>query len=62
MANQEDYTDETIMDFGMHKGAKLANVPASYFLYLYNNNKCFGKLKQYILENLEVLQKEIAKL
>lgn len=52
-------TGESIMPFGAYKGIELVNVPASYLLYLYNSNKCFGDLKAYIKENLEVLEKEV---
>lgn len=31
------YTDETEMPFGKYKGQKLANVPASYLLWYYDN-------------------------
>ena len=49
-------TDESIMPFGKYKGQKLANVPASYLLWLYDNNKCFGELKKYIEENMDALR------
>lgn len=29
-------TDESLMPFGKHKGEKMANVPASYLLWLYD--------------------------
>jgi len=31
--------DETILTFGKYKGIKLANIPATYLLWLYENNK-----------------------
>ena len=49
-------TDDTIMWFGKYKGIKLANVPDEYLLYLYNNNKAYGKLKEYIENNLDNLK------
>lgn len=50
-------TDDTIMWFGKYKGTKLANVPDEYLLYLYNNNnKAYGKLKEYIENNLDNLK------
>jgi uncharacterized protein (DUF3820 family) len=55
---QTKLTDESIMPWGIHKGKKMANVPASYLLWLYNNDKCFGNVKFYIKENLDVLTKE----
>ena len=52
-------TDETLMPFGKFKGQKMINVPASYLLWLYDNNKCFGEMREYIKENYDVLKKEI---
>ena len=52
-------TDESLMPFGKHKGEKLANVPAHYLLWLYEAGKCFGELKIYIEDNLQVIKDEI---
>lgn len=46
------------MPFGMHKGKALANVPAKYLLYLYNNGVDHSQLKKYIEANMDALQKE----
>ena len=51
-------TDESIMPFGKHKGEKMANVPASYLLWLYEENKCAGDIKEYIKDNLDVIKKQ----
>lgn len=51
-------TDESIMPFGKHKGEKMANVPAPYLMWLYENNKCTKDVKQYIMNNMEVLKRE----
>ncbi len=56
------YTDTTEMQFGIHKGKKLANIPADYLLWLYRNGKTNQPLKLYIEENkgfLEMEEKEI---
>lgn len=53
--------DDTEMWFGKHKGKKMANVPAGYLLYLYNNKMAYGNLLTYIEENLDALQLEIGK-
>ena len=50
--------DNSPIPFGKHKGTKLANIPAYYLIWLYENNKCFGELKAYIKDNLELLQTE----
>jgi uncharacterized protein (DUF3820 family) len=49
--------DNSSMPFGKHKGDRLINVPASYLLWLYENNKCSGELKQYIEDNLDAIKK-----
>ena len=53
--------DEDLMPFGKHKGEKMANVPADYLMWLYDNNKCYGNVKKYIEDNLDVLKDEIKK-
>lgn len=32
-------TDESQMPYGAHKGKKMANVPAEYLLFLYENDR-----------------------
>jgi len=51
--------DESIMPFGRYKGQKLANVPASYLLWCYDQEWCRGHLKVYIEDNKEVLHREV---
>jgi uncharacterized protein (DUF3820 family) len=61
------FTDDTIMSFGEHGGKKLANVPASYLLWLkgewdagrFVNTETNRALRSYIEENLDVLKMEI---
>lgn len=60
-------TDESIMPFGKHKGKEMANVPASYLLWIYDEwtlpNPRFGfvhqEVKAYIEKNMDVLRKEV---
>lgn len=52
-------TDNDLMPWGQHKGVKMANVPASYLIWLYEEKKCSGNVKDYIKENLDVLKREI---
>lgn len=54
-----EFTDETPMPFGKYKGTKLANVPAEYLMYLYDNDKVIGHLKNYIEDNKDVLAIEL---
>ncbi|WP_231464708.1 putative quorum-sensing-regulated virulence factor [Pedobacter sp. Leaf132] len=56
----EIFTDLTPMPFGKYKGQALVNVPASHLLWLYRNERA-GRLKKYILENFEVLEKQASK-
>ena len=53
------FNDESIMPFGKFKGIKMANVPASYLLWLYaNGTNLQYNLKNYIEENLDALKSE----
>lgn len=47
------------MPFGKYKNQKMANVPASYLLWLYDNDKCGSYVKEYIEDNLDVLKVEV---
>lgn len=51
-------TDKSIMPFGIHKGKQLDQVPNKDLLWLYENNKCYGELKEYIEDNLDVIKKK----
>lgn len=52
-------TDESPMPFGKYAGAKMANVPADYLIWLYDNGKTSEQVRQYIEENKDVLDIEI---
>ena len=53
------YTDTTIMSFGKFKGRALANVPANYLLYLYDNRMISNQaLLLYVERNMDALRKE----
>lgn len=52
-------TDDSLMPFGRHQGTPMADVPARDLLWLYENNKCSGPVKAYIMDNLQVLRKEV---
>jgi hypothetical protein len=52
--------DDSILQFGKeHKGSKLANVPASYLIWIYENCRLPDNLKAYILENMDVLKTQV---
>lgn len=52
-------TDNSIMPFGKYQGHTMANVPASYLIWIFENNKCTKEVAIYISENLENLKLEI---
>ncbi|MDR1223260.1 MAG: DUF3820 family protein [Tannerella sp.] len=52
-------TDSSLMPFGRYKGEKMANVPARYLMWLYDNKKCNDDVKGYIEDNMDVLKAEI---
>jgi hypothetical protein len=50
--------DETLMPFGKYRGAKMADVPASYLLWLWDNGVWREKdrdLHKYIVESWTAL-------
>jgi len=59
-------TDESPMPFGKYKGTEMANVPADYLMWLYNQRpgmKPFGReaqaVRDYTMENMDALKKEM---
>jgi hypothetical protein len=55
-------TDDSLMPFGKHKGKKMANVPAYYLMWLWENaDNLRDPLKSYIEKNLDVIKDEIKK-
>ena len=51
-------TDNDPIPWGKYKGDKMINVPASYLIWLYDNNKCDEEVRRYIEDNMDVLIKE----
>lgn len=51
-----EFTDQSIMAFGPHKGKHLKDVPNGYLLFLYENDRA-GRYKKYIEDNLDVIKK-----
>ena len=47
------------MPWGKYKGEKMANVPATYLMWLYDNNKCNAEVQAYINDNMDALKEEI---
>jgi len=61
MSKSQSFTDETPMPWGKYKGTAMANVPADYLIWLYENNKAHGKLLYYIHRNMDVLRADAAR-
>lgn len=61
----EKLTDKSPMPFGAHKGKPMVEVPANTLLWYYNNfpewNKSQLPVKNYIVENMDVLKSQIKK-
>ena len=58
-------TDNSPMPFGKHKDTEMANVPAKYLLFLYDQNigkKTWGGLSDvmvYVNDNMDALKQEV---
>jgi len=55
------FDDKTLMPFGKYKGTALANVPADYLIYAFENMNLSDPLRAYIRKNMEVLKAEVAR-
>lgn len=55
----ETLTDNSPMPYGKYKGVEMQEVPASYLIWLYENDKCSDSVKEYVEDNLEILKSEI---
>lgn len=53
--------DNSIMPFGKYEGEKLANIPASYLIWVSEQGWCKGELKAYIDDNMDSLIQEAKK-
>lgn len=56
--------DTDLMPFGKHKGIAMANVPASYLFWLWENasvgvRKGFPQVFHYIKDNLQVIKQQM---
>lgn len=48
--------DTDLMPWGKHKGTPIGDVPADYLIWLLDNDKCSGDVKEYIKNNYAALQ------
>lgn len=44
------------MPWGKYAGKQMADVPADYLIWLFENGKCHNDVKRYIEENMDVLK------
>ena len=49
----------TVMPFGKYKGIELDEVPASYLMWLYENDCKDQTVKAYIVKNMDGIKKQI---
>ena len=54
-------SDNDPMPYGKYQGTAMANVPADYLIWCYENGKCREDVRRYVKNNLDVLQNEIKK-
>lgn len=56
-------TDNDLMPFGMYEDKKMANVPAHYLKWLWDNDKVsmhrWNKVYWYIKNNMDAIEKEL---
>jgi hypothetical protein len=52
--------DDSPMPWGIHRGKAMANVPADYLLWAYENEKCDRPVKDYVSYNLDVIKQQAA--
>jgi len=53
--------DSDLMPSGKYKGDKMIDIPAKYLLYVYENNMCSNRVRDYIKENLNVIRDQAKK-
>ena len=51
--------DNDLMPYGIHKGKHMIDVPPEYLIWLYENDKCSGQVKEYIEDCMDFLKGEI---
>jgi uncharacterized protein (DUF3820 family) len=51
----KELTDNSPMPWGKFKGTAMVNVPATYLLWLYNEKKCDNQVKEYIIDNMDII-------
>lgn len=55
-------TDNSIMPWGKYEGFKMADIPADYLIWLFENHKVKGDIYFYIQDNMDTLKQEVKQL
>jgi uncharacterized protein (DUF3820 family) len=50
--------DDYVLTFGKYKGEKIANVPATYLVYMYDSGKCNFSVATYFEANESLIREE----
>jgi len=53
--------DNYLMPYGAHKGKKMANIPDDYLIHMYDQDKLWPNLRDYVKRNWDVLADEMIK-
>ena len=54
------YDHETTMKYGKYQGSLLSDLPPQYLLWLHENNKAHGAVRQYIVDNISEIRMKCA--
>jgi len=55
----KNMNDETLIPWGIHKGTRMIDVPASYLKWIHDNNKGDAAVRGYIEYNWDVILKQV---
>lgn len=47
------------MPYGKYKGKQMADVPADYLIWLFENGKCSATVRLYVEQNMDCLKEEL---
>lgn len=57
----EEITDNHLMPFGKYINKRMGDIPAVYFMWLYDNGCNHAGVKKYIIDRFQTLKKEADK-
>lgn len=62
LSDDSELTDDSpFPDKGGYKGVKMANMPAGWLVWVYENDKCSQAVRDYVKANLDDLRSEANK-